>query len=758
MAKILKNTDSINKNVESLNEETRALNDAAKSMISSFTTATKLQQSSRDILRSYVKEQKKALEDEAKQKKKLSEEEERRKENARARDRKYAEWEEQNKRQLKQHLKDIQKLKEETGKADIEQYRALQEEEKKLQDLISNKSKGITSKIASSKVGQVALNAGNQLFGEASTAIDSALEQFRGYTSNIATRLSGNTDTFNTMVGRISNATAFNGAVSAPSVVNNLNALVSSGIAYNVELRAYLATATDKIATTFDVFDSNLLRLIRLQKHDTTAAYMGMEATLTDLFNETFKDTSFLNKGGLSDAITGSILEATSQMGYSEGLEFQYSVQKWLGALSESGASQSFVTTLASALNMLGTGDVNGLANNSQMQSLLALAANNAGLNYSDLLIGGLNATNTNTLMYSLLNYLGNVSSVSSGNNVLRNAFGNVFGFGMSDVRAIQNLLSGQASTIYNSSLSYGGAEGKTSSQLQTMLDRTSVYDRINTTIDNMLYNIGSAVATNELFSGLWTGAGLLEKLLGNPEIGGVDIFKLAKLGIAGFGGGAQALLNSFSAMTAGGTDRLGLSGLQGILSGGGLQYALGDNTFDGSNLGQLKTVSGISVSDAKDTNDIYEQLSEVKSDTNNIDTNTKRGTTQNAPVYVLDLERSELLNTIIDNANTLKETTFDVNIKSVSGDTLLPVSLSDATDTMKAFYNLDFAKNIAQRIINAVYNADANNVDPQIDTEHTIGALAEFLVNVQSARGDYIDVNLADSSLTIKDMLVRRS
>lgn len=758
MAKILKNTDSINKNVESLNEETRALNDAAKSMISSFTTATKLQQSSRDILRSYVKEQKKALEDEAKQKKKLSEEEERRKEIARARDRKYAEWEEQNKRQLKQHLKDIQKLKEETGKADIEQYRALQEEEKKLQDLISNKSKGITSKIASSKVGQIALNAGNQLFGEASTAIDNALEQFRGYTSNIATRLSGNTDTFNTMVGRVSEATAFNGAVSASSVVNNLNALVSSGIAYNVELRAYLATATDKIATTFDVFDSNLLRLIRLQKHDTTAAYMGMEATLTDLFNETFKDTSFLNKGGLSDAITGSILEATSQMGYSEGLEFQYSVQKWLGALSESGASDSFVSTLANALNMLGTGDVNGLANNSQMQSLLALAANNAGLNYSDLLIGGLNATNTNTLMYSLLNYLGNVSSVSSGNNVLRNAFGNVFGFGMSDVRAIQNLLSGQASTIYNSSLSYGGAEGKTSSQLQTMLDRTSVYDRINTTIDNMLYNIGSAVATNELFSGLWTGAGLLEKLLGNPKIAGVDIFKLAKLGIAGFGGGGQALLNAFSAMGAGGTDSLGLSGLQGILSGGGNQYVLGDNTFDGSNLMSLKTISGISVSDTKNTNDIYEQLSEVKGDTNKIDTNTKRGTTQNAPVYVVDMDRTELLNTIIDNANTLKENTFDVNIKSVSGDTLLPVSLSDATDTMKAFYNLDFAKNIAQRIINAVYNADANNVDPQIDTEHTIGALAEFLVNVQSARGDYIDVNLADSSLTIKDMLVRRS
>ena len=93
-----------------------------------------------------------------------------------------------------------------------------------------------------------------------------------------------------------------------------------------------------------------------------------------------------------------------------------------------------------------------------------------------------------------------------------------------------------------------------------------------------------------------------------------------------------------------------------------------------------------------------------------------------------------------------------------MSGDTLIPISINSMDDNVKAFYNLDLAKNLAQRIINAVYNADANNVDPNIDAEHTLGVLAEFLVNVQSARGDYIDVNLADSSLTIKDMLVRRS
>ena len=758
MAKILKNTESIDKNVSALNEETRALNDAAKSMISSFNTVNKLQQSSRDILRSYVKEQKKALDDEAKQKKKLAEEEERRKENARAKDRKYAEWEEQNRRQLKQHLKDIQKLKEVTGKTDIEQYRALQEEERKLQSLISD-SKGHGNTVVGNYIRQTASKAGSALLRESSNAIGSAMEQFRSYTSNIATRLSGNTDTFNTMVGRVSNATAWNGAVSASNVVNNLNALVSSGIAYNVELRAYLATATDKIATTFDVFDGNLLRLIRLQRHDTTAAYLGMEATLTDLFNETFQDTSFLNKHGLSDAITGSILEATSQMGYTEGLEFQYSVQKWLGALSESGASDSFVSSLASALNMLGTGDVNGLASNTQMQSLLALAANNAGLNYSDLLIGGLNASNTNTLMYSLLNYLGNVSAASSGNNVLRNAFGNVFGFGMSDVRAIQNLLSTSSGSIFDSMLSFAGAEAKTSSQLQTMLDRTSIYDRVTTGIENMLFNIGSSVATNNIGSWAWAVGKQVGELLGNPEIMGVDISKLIQLGGAGIGGGVQAIMQTLQSGMNGGTASVGLGTLKSLLSGGGISYGL-SNGFDVStgDYRKLSTISGVSIADSIGIEDVYEEVSEVKGDTGRIDSNTKRGSVQNAPAFVQDVDRSELLNTIIENATALKDNTFDVNIKSVSGDTLIPISINSMDDNVKAFYNLDLAKNLAQRIINAVYNADANNVDPNIDAEHTLGVLAEFLVNVQSARGDYIDVNLADSSLTIKDMLVRRS
>jgi hypothetical protein len=42
-------------------------------------------------------------------------------------------------------------------------------------------------------------------------------------------------------------------------MLGKVEELVDKGVAYNVEQRAFLASITDKIATTFDAFDSNLL-------------------------------------------------------------------------------------------------------------------------------------------------------------------------------------------------------------------------------------------------------------------------------------------------------------------------------------------------------------------------------------------------------------------------------------------------------------------------------------------------------------------
>ena len=66
--------------------------------------------------------------------------------------------------------------------------------------------------------------------------------------------------------------------------MKNINKAVESGISYNVAQRAFLETIKDDIAKTFNAFDSTLLQIIRVQQADSTAARLGMEATLNQFF------------------------------------------------------------------------------------------------------------------------------------------------------------------------------------------------------------------------------------------------------------------------------------------------------------------------------------------------------------------------------------------------------------------------------------------------------------------------------------------
>jgi hypothetical protein len=72
-------------------------------------------------------------------------------------------------------------------------------------------------------------------------------------------------------------------------------------------------------------------------------------------------------------------------LGTAGGAEYEYNIQKWLGSMYSLGMSSDTVTKLASAIDMLATGDVSGLSS-SGMQNLLVMAANKGGLAYGDLL------------------------------------------------------------------------------------------------------------------------------------------------------------------------------------------------------------------------------------------------------------------------------------------------------------------------------------------------------------------------------------
>ena len=110
------------------------------------------------------------------------------------------------------------------------------------------------------------------------------------------------------------------------TVVNNLKTLVSKGIAFDVEQRAFLQTISEKIATTFDATDATLLKLVRIQQADTTAARLGMESALTAFLNNMYETTEYMTDA--ANSIRASLYEASALMGAAEGTAFEYQVQK----------------------------------------------------------------------------------------------------------------------------------------------------------------------------------------------------------------------------------------------------------------------------------------------------------------------------------------------------------------------------------------------------------------------------------------------
>jgi hypothetical protein len=108
--------------------------------------------------------------------------------------------------------------------------------------------------------------------------------------------------------------------------VNSLKTLVGKGIAYNVEQRAFLDTISEKIATTFEATDASLLKLVRIQQADSTAARLGMEAALNAFLNNMYETTEYMTEAASS--IRASIYEASALMGAEDAADFEYQVQK----------------------------------------------------------------------------------------------------------------------------------------------------------------------------------------------------------------------------------------------------------------------------------------------------------------------------------------------------------------------------------------------------------------------------------------------
>lgn len=331
----------------------------------------------------------------------------------------------------------------------------------------------------------------NGAFKAADAAMNEVMSSYARYQSSINVRLQGTSRTFQSLQKGLLDNVGITPYIKTQNMLNNLQALVESGVSFNLEQRAFLMSISDKIAATFDANNGTLRRIIRLQQEDSTAGRLGMEAYMTRFLNSMYENTEYLVDS--FDTVTDALVEATSQMSTQMGVEFEYVVQKWLGSLSSVGLSSNTVSSIAQAIGYLASGDIESLGS-SNMQNLLVMAASRAGLDYGSML-QGVTTQQINTLLGSLVSYMQEIGTSTS--NVVKNQFAKTFGVSMSDIRAAGNLRTEDLNSISKNLLSYSGAITELGSQMGQISTRISLAEMLENVTENAKYSLFSNIAAN---------------------------------------------------------------------------------------------------------------------------------------------------------------------------------------------------------------------------------------------------------------------
>lgn len=401
--------------------------------------------------------------------------------------------------------------------------------------------------------------------------LDSQIDSIGKRQSTIDTRLQGSKNArksgsyWSQMTNDLMGIAAVSPLVRQEDIATHVETMVTKGIAYNVEQRAFLDTIKTKIADTFEATNGTLLRLVRIQQQDTTAARLGMESALTSFLNNMYETTEYMTD--VASSIKSSLEEAEALMGTKSAAAFEYQVQKWMGSLYSVGMSQNATSNIANILGQIAAGNISSL-NGQGAGNLIIMAANNAGLSISDILQNGLTDTTTNDLMYAMVDYLAGIYDETKGSKVVQQQYAQVFGLTASDLKAIANLNQTTRKNIAKNGLNYEGMISQLYSMAGSMGSRTSTGEMLNNLFDNLKYTMSAGIASNPALYGIYKIANMLTDL-----VGGVDI-PLPML----MGTGLPVALNVSDLMRVGAMSA-SILGSMGTLIGG-----LG-NSFSGQNM-----------------------------------------------------------------------------------------------------------------------------------------------------------------------------
>lgn len=346
-------------------------------------------------------------------------------------------------------------------------------------------------KLAATGISDVAMNFREQ--------IDGVIKTISGYKMAWDTRLDGSSKSHFTINELVKTAVGVSPFIKQTDVFTKLNQAIDNGIAYNVEYRSYLDVMSDNIATTFEAFNSTLDEIIRIQQEDSTAYRLGMEASLNEYLNRMFENSQYLND--VSDGVTSALYQATSLLNSEQSIAFEFQAQKWLGSLYSVGMGSTAISGIAQAIGALASGNMD--ATETGAGKLLVMAASNAGLDYAQMLTDGLDGSELNILMQSMVFYL---QQIASENRVVQNEMANLFGLATADIQAAGNL-TGQVMNIYNTAADYNKdtAYNKLDQRLDTMYLRTSIVGAMQNVTDNLMYTLAGSLGSNPALYMMYT-------------------------------------------------------------------------------------------------------------------------------------------------------------------------------------------------------------------------------------------------------------
>lgn len=338
------------------------------------------------------------------------------------------------------------------------------------------------------------VSAASSLKSTLSSQLDSTINSYMSNYQAMVASLANSGKEWNKIADNLDNALSGTRFVRQEEVYNRLTELVKAGISDNVEQRAFLETISKDLNLLLNTQDGQLARLIRMQDVSIAENRLATQQSLREFLNQTYQTSEYIRDAYSS--VASSIADLQMLTTTKEASSIESALQTWLGAYYSEGVSGTTITSLANAINALGTGDISNIDSN--ISRLLMMGAAKSNLSYGNLLINGLNANDVSNLMSGITNYAQSIT----GNNVTRAQWANLFGLSITDLEALKNFeLKGKTSVSSN----INDLFGEYSDFLPTTVG-------LKNSFANLMFSTATSIAENAGLYGTYFATDILEK------------------------------------------------------------------------------------------------------------------------------------------------------------------------------------------------------------------------------------------------------